>query len=173
MVEWWTFGSSTWLGTETADGADWLKCSAAITFTILDINILTSTFSHLETSYISPELWFSAIFHWIPDTKYKIPETRRGNVPHHGDDGVQPSVPVLPPSLAVTVTYLPISPSRQWGKAGSQRSWERMEISQKKKSMFYFWDVTPTSSLLGEDLDGFDTFQKRVLLKQRRIQMFS
>ena len=50
----------------------------------------------------------------------------------HGGDGDKPSVPVLPPSLAVTVTYLPISPSRQWGKAGSHRSWERGKISMRE-----------------------------------------
>ena len=46
-----------------------------------------------------------------------------------------PSVLVLPPSLAVTLTYLPISPSRAMRKGAESTLWERIENTMKWKEL--------------------------------------
>ena len=46
-----------------------------------------------------------------------------------------PSVLVLPPSLAVTLTYLPISPSPPMRKGAESTLWERIENTMKWKEL--------------------------------------
>ena len=46
-----------------------------------------------------------------------------------------PSVLVLPPSLAVTLTYLPISPSPAMRKGAESTLWERIENTMKWKEL--------------------------------------
>ena len=46
-----------------------------------------------------------------------------------------PSVLVLPPSLAVTLTYLPISPSPAMREGAESTLWERIENTMKWKEL--------------------------------------